>query len=381
MTIYNILIKKVVTVAVLLAVLGNTCVYAQNGDAVLLKKIPHKGKQQAGPQTLAEYIERGKKDNIVLQEEDIEDTIYKVSLVAMGSYYLARGLWGRHSKKQAAKMLENLSYNKEFIKDAIDYCTHTKDIKMRNTLLELAKAKDASYMKTFLALEEAELDYNIRIIENFQKYIDGLPATKFAKAKTLSLARLRAIRYAIKQGNFTHNIFLEKENLYKLIEKHELPQNMSLLRVRADIYAHAKPKLAVNTSAYLNKDFMSFEIKFIKKGAPRVALYKWLNRFLLAGLFVAVVTSANAETEKKVERVQNNFSLLFKADAQTVQAIEANPELCGLVKAILNERHNLAVSSAEEQEEYKREMELKKKQIDFSTRNNKFSSLGVKTKR
>ncbi|MGB2579209.1 hypothetical protein AAIR98_001128 [Elusimicrobium simillimum] len=367
--------KKIVTIVLSVLLLSNNFIYAQSADT-------------QKPKTLKQYVERAKQDNIKLQTAGGDfsaELFFAVTITALATRFIVKEGLSYYLKKtltpDALMWQKDVHATKELIKEALDYTVSVKDIELRNLLQWYGSKEKVSYSGLLSLLEDEELGRNINALKKAEPLaFKNMPENSFRIFKNC-IIKLERLKNEFYSGKVTVEMLREKEALYAELKTTGYGAN--ILRLRSAVFNHAnKTPGGRVVNAYLDQEILSFEQKFLKKySSRRIKILKNLNKFLLVGILLTAVVSADAATEGKINRIENNFSLIFQADDATIKAIEQKKELTELIKVIFDEHHEAALATAAEQAEYKKEFENKKKQINFNTRNNKFTSAGVKSGR
>ncbi|MGB2579210.1 hypothetical protein AAIR98_001129 [Elusimicrobium simillimum] len=349
--------------------LGNTFLHA-GGHGQNVKK----------PHTLKEYIERGKQDNVMLAGNNNSGAIVATGIalgvaVRLGGPKLLAKLDAFAENACAADNYVKLSA--QFNKEAMEYAL--KNDKELYRLLSSLQKNNASYTTTIAAVEAFEIKRNIEMadafmadktIGNFYGFFSYLRET----------GKLREIIRELPSGKINT---AAKESAYMILETAGILNPSETYRIRRFIYNHAgKAGPEALFDAYINERVIKYELNTLKSVTPaKVKFYRLFKRFFIVGALLTVAVSADAATSQKIERITNNFNLIFEADDHTIAVIEKDKEFAAVIKAILDTRHEIAIGTEEQKEAYRKEYEAAKKEITFNPMRDKFSSYGTKTGR
>ncbi|MGB2579208.1 hypothetical protein AAIR98_001127 [Elusimicrobium simillimum] len=362
-------LNKIISLILILTMLCGNTLYAQNA---------------AQPKTLKGYVERAKRDNVTFEKKGIDGRgLLSAGIITLVSSYALKAVFGKGVKAEMALLQSNMAASQNLLQDAAIYATETGDSELRNLLVGMKNSAPGTYIHTLSAIEVFEIKKNLATLNTMKNLLKAIPGNDYAQAYALlnkSIMELEWIVMELKAGRLTDVLLVQKEAIYKVIDMTKELKSASPIRLRREIFNTANSGTAIRaTRVYINKDLLAAEKTVISKINPaRMKAFRLLNKFFIAAVLLVAVTSASAQ-QQRVERITNNVELILDADDQTILLIEKNKELADIIKLLLDNHHEAAVGTADKQAEYKKEFETKKKQINFTTRNNKFSSSGAKT--
>ncbi|MGB2579319.1 hypothetical protein AAIR98_001238 [Elusimicrobium simillimum] len=373
------ILKKIIAVGLIAVLTGNSFVYAQ----------------APGQRSAKECQTILKEDTVKMNEFGgallITGTI---TAVAAGLYSIYKGMGDVAPGRASLRLSYHLNEAKEsLIKDALEYATEKNDNALKTVMRNFASNKSATYVDVISFLEERELRGLSNYLNSsiFAGRMNNTMPESVSRTLYKYIMEVEQLRTHYVNTGVTVDILLKKEELYAKIEN---LLNVKLTRSVEEITAHSIPqgqrqaylKLSDKlTNAYINKDFAVMEklLKAESNSGKSYLFKKGLKRMFFLGSFLIIVSVAmdTSKTDKQLARINENFALFLQADDNLLAAIDKNEDYLKVINIITDGYHEIANASLKEQEEYKRRYEAQKKQIQFDTRNTKFNSTGVKTRR
>ncbi|MGB2579317.1 hypothetical protein AAIR98_001236 [Elusimicrobium simillimum] len=401
---------KIISAVLSVVLLSNTFVYAQKPAGKGFGKYNVQGE----PVHMTAYAERYKEDKMRMPDIDIggEDVAFLLAVLAMLAI-------NRVTEDIIVENVNERTLLRKKLKNTFHYeSTRPTYVRNYNQTLYDYGVKVNNIIRQW-GLESLRMNPNSRVSYDPVRagYYQSFTINNLSELKKLAIGNelkrnMELVEHAIRQNPALakelnplrdalvnlqkrppKNMIFKQEAIYSKMESHgvapariweEVVLAHSNILERNVVQAHLlnirKAALTGNYAKFtatFNKE--AFKINRMTPGAVR-----FLKGSLLFGAFMLFTDSlaANGAQNEKIAKIFENIDLLTEADQETLNAIEANPDLAAPLKEALNTFHALSMADQETQEEFADKYNAKAKKIKFSTPNNaKHTSYGVKTGR
>ncbi|MGB2579316.1 hypothetical protein AAIR98_001235 [Elusimicrobium simillimum] len=376
-------LNKIISLTLSAVLLANNFAYAQSAGSPLKKSVEA---LRADSAALA-------KKGINLKDMLDGDILTLTSMGFFSGYITLESNLNELRKKDHS--LKNTRAKNTLAQDVSRYAKANGDKKLAEQFARYLHDQTFSYKDMLLHLEGYEINENRKLLEKLVKEnpreFKNL-AGDMGGGRTLRQVYdtyLNNLRNHILYENNVQSFIAAKESMYIEIESNL--GGRKLLRLREEIMASTvdknmrvsllksmgKVRAAFGTKEYEKVgNLLKRESRYLNSGARSV-----LKRYALLGVAIMVMSAAFAsENAGAVNRIKNNVSLILDADDKVLDDISKDAALADVLVEILDNTHAV-LSSPATQRQYSKELQEKKKQINFNSRNNKFSSSGAKTGR